>query len=406
MKRDLRLPLRNPWFQLFSLLAVFAGAITVYNQVSAAAYFDVGLLPGARTPSQPPGAAPDSSQAIGPGGLFGDVDTAALASPPVASESLDRVTWSEEPFCERLTIDGAPAAWSEGKRILFTTAQHGVAICGGGVEAPFGPTRIWFLLTTDGGRSWRETSALGPFFDAGFGLHFVDRYTGAAVGENGVILRTADGGETWRPQVSPVTSSLDQVALATELDGIAVGEDGVILRTANGGARWSVVPSGTTQHLRAVAFADRVTAVAVGEQGVILRTTDGGSTWQPSSSATPTSLSAVAFANETVGIAVGAGGIIVRTVDAGRTWRVVHGILAPLYGVCFSDARRAVAVAEQQVLVTDDGGENWAVHLPGGIDLVDVTCPPGGSVIAVGREYTSGGGRRAIMYSARPGPGN
>ena len=70
--------------------------------------------------------------------------------------------------------------------------------------------------------------------------------------------------------------------------GWAVGEDGTILATADGGQSWQRQASGTSTWLRAVQFLeDGRRGWAVGEDGTILATADGGQSWQPQASGTP-----------------------------------------------------------------------------------------------------------------------
>jgi photosystem II stability/assembly factor-like uncharacterized protein len=58
--------------------------------------------------------------------------------------------------------------------------------------------------------------------------------------------------------------------------GTAVGEQGTILRTVDGGATWTSQSSGTTNLLLGVSFVDASTGTAVGHLGTILRTDTGG----------------------------------------------------------------------------------------------------------------------------------
>lgn len=67
---------------------------------------------------------------------------------------------------------------------------------------------------------------------------------------------------------------------------IAVGTQGTILRTTDGGAGWTHVAAGSSSDLYSVCFMDAYTGVAVGDQGTILRTLDGGVTWTIQSSNT------------------------------------------------------------------------------------------------------------------------
>jgi len=50
-----------------------------------------------------------------------------------------------------------------------------------------------------------------------------ERYGGTAVGDGGVILRTADGGLTWNAQTSGTSRQLAAVFLVNESVGMAVG---------------------------------------------------------------------------------------------------------------------------------------------------------------------------------------
>lgn len=64
-----------------------------------------------------------------------------------------------------------------------------------------------------------------------------------------------------------------------------MGENGLILRTTNGGANWVSQISGTTADLHVVYFTDSNNGTAVGlipdpYSGIILKTTNGGSTWK------------------------------------------------------------------------------------------------------------------------------
>jgi hypothetical protein len=60
------------------------------------------------------------------------------------------------------------------------------------------------------------------------------------------------------------------------LIGYAVGENGTILKTFNGGLSWPAQQSGTSVRLNGVYFLDLDFGFAVGDNGTILRTIDGG----------------------------------------------------------------------------------------------------------------------------------
>src|SRR5687768_4774386 len=94
------------------------------------------------------------------------------------------------------------------------------------------------LLASDAlAQSWTPQSS-GTTNDLR-GLHFVDATHGWAVGLNGTILHTTDGGENWSPQ-NPGTSGVHNYFAVRFLDrnlGWA-GGGYVVSRTTNGGSSW------------------------------------------------------------------------------------------------------------------------------------------------------------------------
>ena len=128
----------------------------------------------------------------------------------------------------------------------------------------------------------------------------------------------------WTQQTSGVSTALNDVYFGDKYHGCAVGDNGVILYTTNGGQTWnSPTVSVTTEKLRALSFADLNTGWAVGgvNSGVILRTDNGGSTWEdisPSSFGYYQILD-VAFANLNVGWVITFDSIYMTT-NGGTTW--------------------------------------------------------------------------------------
>ncbi|MCY1722605.1 hypothetical protein OU798_19805 [Prolixibacteraceae bacterium Z1-6] len=81
-------------------------------------------------------------------------------------------------------------------------------------------------------------------------IFFINKSIGYAVGGEGMIKKTTDGGQTWDPQESGTTLSLTTVFFIDENIGYATGayspkctgedcnKSGLILRTTNGGKKW------------------------------------------------------------------------------------------------------------------------------------------------------------------------
>src|SRR5438876_6889109 len=84
---------------------------------------------------------------------------------------------------------------------------------------------------------------------------------------------------TWSPLRSGTTNALHDVYFFDATQGVAVGEQGLILRTTDGGAGWQGVTSGVKDTLRAVSFSG-VNGISAGDSQDILYSTDSGSSWQ------------------------------------------------------------------------------------------------------------------------------
>lgn len=136
------------------------------------------------------------------------------------------------------------------------------------------------LQTSDGGETWRTGTLLG-FETASAGTDaarrfrfnaasFVDKKRGWAVGAEGHVFKTADGGRTWSEQNSEVRADLFDVKFLDELEGWAAGEQGTLIHTVDGGRRWAVVPSGTTHALERLCFVGRTRGWVVGFGGTII----------------------------------------------------------------------------------------------------------------------------------------
>ncbi len=108
-----------------------------------------------------------------------------------------------------------------------------------------------------------------------------------AVGERGHVVVSLDG-ETWVQAPTPVRAYLTAVDFADENNGMAVGHDGTILRTRDGGRSWvlqNFEPGEDPEQDSDEPFLDVLMlntkeAWAVGAYSKMYRTTNGGETWE------------------------------------------------------------------------------------------------------------------------------
>jgi photosystem II stability/assembly factor-like uncharacterized protein len=255
--------------------------------------------------------------------------------------------------------------------------------------------RIYF--SGNGGASFFDVGVLGATLHA---VSFADSATGTAVGNNGKVFRTINGGMSWFEQSFSTSFQFRDVIQITPQQAVAVGNGGVIFSTMNGGANWSMNTSGTTDDLRSVTKAG-VGLMALGVNGTILKNT-GGLAWtklqqgvrdeirgvaiapgdptsalavtgagkilSPSDDDPPaawvtkldvpgTVLNDVTFLSTNKAFAVGTSSF--GTIDAGDTWFGLGLAADVANGVARVSETSAVVVGGSEVYLTEDSGISW-----------------------------------------------
>ncbi len=260
-----------------------------------------------------------------------------------------------------------------------------------------------------------------PFKDAGIhAVQFVDASEGWAVGDDGVVWHSFDGGKNWERQKTGTRAGLRGIHFITPYSGWVVGRVesacgggsvGVMLHTSDGGINWTEVGLNVLPGLHAVRFFDEKNGFVCGDgsdafpSGMFI-TADGGRTWKPVSGVRLPSCRSVGFypgsrvgivagawshlgminadgsyreaeldplagrtlyavamngpatAAGTATFAVGDGGAVLKSTDSGKSWGFVNlGLTPEVIAVCDF---RAVACF---------GSHVWVAGKPGGLVL-------------------------------------
>lgn len=249
--------------------------------------------------------------------------------------------------------------------------------------------------------AWSKTATIGtsalpaPHFT---GMCVLPSGRGLAVGDDGAVAQTDDGGKSWA--LAPSIPEYDQQSFgysyATDLacqgtETIFAVGDWVGALSKDGGKTWQANPMpyadtaypGTSA---AVAFSDTGTGVAGGWSGYQSRSQGGAFTMFTLASA-PSWWNGVAAAPGGKFWMVGDGGTIAHSSDNGVTW-TEQSVLGgeDLYAVAFGDANVGVAVGVHgYALVTKNGGKTWT-PTPTGLDamLADVVFVTPTQALVVG----------------------
>jgi hypothetical protein len=173
-------------------------------------------------------------------------------------------------------------------------------------------------------------------------LRMSDPSTGWGIDANGNLLRTADGGLTWRsaspaPQAFPPERFFALDAATAWVSASAGSSTGWL--TTNGGLSWlpdQPVPPGalSTTIVNGVEWLDALTGWRLSDNGAgaydLEQTRDGGQTW--SKIKTVLWQGQLDFVNEQVGWAIAhleESTALLQTIDGGQTWVEIKPVVAP-----------------------------------------------------------------------------
>lgn len=281
-------------------------------------------------------------------------------------------------------------------------------------------------------------------------IKFETETSATLVGENGLIMRTDDGGLTWTEQTSGTTNVLNSNDYYSDGGNeylIAVGENGIVLKSTNLGTTWEIKKSGTTEHLHDIKILNAEVTYACGNNGTLLISPNLGETWDIVPLSTNADLKSLSFYTDAsmnqygflAGLAVifkmevngtlwqeadvqpimneifkfncvymmdenkifaaGDNGLLVMSNDGGLSWnRIETGFYLNINEIIFTSPVNGVASCDDgYILLTQNGGLTWsAIKTPVNDDLFSVNFANENFGISVGEDgtelYTIDGG--------------
>ncbi len=242
--------------------------------------------------------------------------------------------------------------------------------------------------STDGGKTWTDTpSGVATTLCA---VSFADARNGWAAGHGAVILRTTDGGLSWKLQYTgpdPESPFLDLLAL----DGghlIAVGAFGSYFVSHDAGASWDQeFILDEDMHLNRITRLNDGTLFLAGELGMLLRSTDNGASWDTLSTDEDGSLYGVLELSNHTLLAYGLRGRVYRSTDGGDTWTAIKtpgtGLL--MTGIELDAAHSIILTGQARTWwISRDGGKSFTAPTDATSGIAELLLTPNGQLLTFG----------------------
>lgn len=218
-----------------------------------------------------------------------------------------------------------------------------------------------------------------------------------AVGDHGIVILSDDGTHFRQASSVPTRSTLTSVFFIDGKNGWAVGHDGTVIGSRDGGDSWQVLRQelGKERALFSVWFENAEHGFAVGQFGTALETDDGGRTWRErrlhqGDTGDRHLLHIFAGGGGLVLVAAEAGAIF-RSEDNGKAWRMVQTNNKGSFwtGTALSDGTLLAAGMRGHIYRSTDRGLSWK-EVPSGTrqSLTAMTQNKDGSVRVVGLSGT------------------
>lgn len=139
----------------------------------------------------------------------------------------------------------------------------------------------WLLRSEDGGRSWNEVAHDDQQGEPLLGVWSADGQRAFAFGSFGKYYQSADAGLTWSArEVSPEGYHLNGMDGGDDGRQMMVGEQGLVMRSLDSGESWQTLASFYTGSLFGVARLSASRWVVYGMRGNVFLTDDFGEQWQ------------------------------------------------------------------------------------------------------------------------------
>lgn len=181
------------------------------------------------------------------------------------------------------------------------------------------------------------------------------------VGQNGALLASEDGGETWVREELPQRSNLQSVAVSPAGQTVVVGNQGQVWTRSEDGPwqHFKLEVSDLAGKLQSVSFIDGA-FWTVGEMGAMFRSSADATDWEALGLGEDINLNFISGGvGDDLWVAAEFGRLL-RSRDAGQTWSVQELGTESLRAVYFHGTTGVVVGNSGQAFITHDGGDSWS----------------------------------------------
>lgn len=171
-----------------------------------------------------------------------------------------------------------------------------------------------------------------PFLD----LYFENEQTGYVVGAYNLIFKTADGGKSWQPWQAHVANPKGFHLYGIRAAGqtlYLVGEQGLLLRSTDQGESFVALESPYKGTYFGMVAAKSGELVVFGLRGNAFRSEDQGNTWQKIDTGMQASIAAGIELDNGSLVLISQGGDVLVSRDKGRSFTPQKGVPLPLTAV-------------------------------------------------------------------------
>ncbi len=308
-----------------------------------------------------------------------------------------------------LTVSGMAAAREKTAPIMPLASRSLLLdISPAGERIVVAGARGHILYSDDSGNSWTQSRV--PTLQMLTAVHFADGANGWAVGHDGLILTSGDGGETWRVQRDGLSvqhqanlelreNALHRIKALKAALAIAPEEAVAELEMQLEDAQFDLEDAELaldepvhTAPLMDTWFQDDARGWAVGAFGTLVATTDGGQHWASRGGELDNPmefhLNAVTGDGKGRVFIAGEGGVMFRSVDSGETWESIEPVYdGSFFGLVY-DAEHDVLIAcglQGNLFRSEDFGATWeAVDTDSTITLAGGSADHGHIVVVGG----------------------